>query len=76
MDLRDCPGGIHPVLAAWDDRVDHSDQVDAEVPEEDLTCAHPVELEVFDRASVGPVDLVATVPPCDLLDPDGWRIGE
>ena len=38
------------VLAAWDDLVNHSDQADVEDPEEDLTCAHPVELEGLDQA--------------------------
>ena len=60
------------VLAAWDD------QADAEDPEEDLTCARPVELEFLDQAWDGPVDQVAAVcqavevHPLDLLDPSRW----
>ena len=58
------------VLAAWDDPVDHSDQADVEDPEEDLTCARPVELEV-------PVDQVAAVCQKDevhRIDLDGHQL--
>ena len=49
-----------------------------EDPEEDLTCARPVELEVLDQAWDGPVGQVAAVRqvvevhPLDLLDPSRW----
>ena len=52
---------IYRVLGGWDDLVDHSDQADVEDPEEDLTCARPVEFEVLDQAWDGPVDQVAAV---------------
>ena len=52
------------VLAAWDDLVDHFDQADVEDPEQDLTCACPVELEVLDQAWDGPIDQVAAAPGC------------
>ena len=52
-DLRDCLVTHCVVLAAWDDQVDVKD------PEEDLTCARPVALEVLDQAWDGPVDQVA-----------------
>ena len=57
------------VLAAWDDLVDHSDQADVEDPEEDVTCARPVELEVLDKAWDGPVDQAAAV--CQRIDLTG-----
>ena len=75
MDLLDCLVIHLVVLAAWDDLVDHFDQADVEDPEEDLTCARRVELEVLDQAWDGPVDQVAAVRqvvevhPLDLLDP-------
>ena len=61
MDLLDCLVIHLVVLAAWDDLVDHSDQADVEDLEEDLACACPVELEVFDQAWDGPVGQVAAV---------------
>ena len=61
MDLLDCLVIHLVVLAAWDDLADHSDQADVEDPEEDVTCARPVELEVLDQAWDGPVDQVAAV---------------
>ena len=48
------------------------------MPEEDLTCSRPVELEVLDQAWDGPVDQVAAVcqvvevHALDLLDPSRW----
>ena len=55
MDPLDCPVIHCVVLAAWDD------QADVEDPEEDLTYARPVELEVLDQAWDGPVDQAAGV---------------
>ena len=77
MDLLDCLVIHLVVLAAWNDLVDHFDQADVEDPEEDLTCARPVELEALDQAWDGPVDQVAAVcqvevHPLDLLDPSRW----
>ena len=71
VDLLDCLVIHLVVLAAWDDLVDHFDQADVEDPEEDVTCARPVELEVLDQAWDGPAAVcqVVEVHPLDLLDP-------
>ena len=72
MDLLDCLVTHCVVLAAWDD------QAGVEDPEEDLTCARPVALEVLDQAWDGPVDQVAAVcqvdevHPLDPMDPSRW----
>ena len=71
-DPLDCLVTHCAVLAAWDD------QVDVEDPEEDLTCARPVALEVLDQAWDGPVDQVAAVcqvvevHPLDPMNPSRW----
>ena len=65
---------IHLVeLAAWDDLVDHSDQADVEDPEEDVTCARSVELEVLDQQWDGLVDQVAAVcQKVEVNSSDPW----
>ena len=74
MDPLDCLVTHCVVLAAWDDQADVAD------PEEDLTCARPVELEVLDQAWDGSVDQVAAVRPVvevhpsDPMDPSRWAL--
>ena len=47
-----------------------------EDPEEDLTCARPMELEVLDQTWDGPVDQVAAVcQKVEVNSSDSWSTG-